>query len=94
MLTPDRPPNALIAASVTQPIGVLGAARALGIEAPTALSVVGFGDVEMSTCARVATVRRPLEESGRGATEIPINSTQSRHQIEVRSAERCPWSSS
>ena len=94
MLTLNRPSTALIAVSVTQPIGVMDVARTLGIDAPTALSIVGFGDVEMSTCARVANVRRPFEESGRRATEIPIDSTQSRHQIEVRSAERCPWNSS
>lgn len=73
MLTLERPPTAIFAASDTQAMGVLDAARDLGIGVPSDLSVIGFDDVEMSACAGLTTVRQPLEESGRRAAEILIN---------------------
>lgn len=73
MLTLDRRPTAIFAASDTQAMGVMDAARLLGIRIPGDLSVVGFDDVELSGCTGLTTVRQPLEESGRRAAEILID---------------------
>ena len=65
---PERP-TAVFAASDTQAIGVLEAARALGISVPGELSVIGFDDIEVASYVGLTTVRQPLVESGRrGAT--------------------------
>ncbi len=69
----DRP-TAVFAASDTQALGVLEAARAAGLDVPGDLSVVGFDDIEVSSYAGLTTVRQPLFESGRLATELLLES--------------------
>jgi DNA-binding LacI/PurR family transcriptional regulator len=69
LLSLSERPTAVFAASDTQAIGVLEAARALGIDVPGELSVIGFDDVEVAAYVGLTTVRQPLLESGRrGAT--------------------------
>jgi DNA-binding LacI/PurR family transcriptional regulator len=65
----DRP-TAVFAASDTQALGVLEAARAAGLSVPEDLSVVGFDDIEVSSYAGLTTVRQPLFESGRTAVAL------------------------
>ena len=60
---PD-PPSAIFAASDTQALGVLTAARAAGIGVPEQLSLVGFDDVEAASLLGLSTVRQPLEHTG------------------------------
>lgn len=60
---PD-PPTAVFAASDTQALGVLEAARTLGLEVPGGLSVVGFDDIEGAAYGGLTTVRQPLHQSG------------------------------
>jgi LacI family transcriptional regulator len=66
---PDRP-TAIFAASDIQALGVLEAARGLGIDVPGELSVVGFDDVEVARYVGLTTVAQPLEESGRRGAEM------------------------
>src|SRR3954469_21140999 len=66
---PERP-TAVFAASDTQALGVLEAARILNIRVPEELSVVGFDDIEMASHVGLTTVRQPLFESGRRGTEL------------------------
>jgi LacI family transcriptional regulator len=61
---PDRP-TAIFAASDLQALGVLEAARGLGLAVPGDLSVVGFDDIDVASYAGLTTVRQPLFESGR-----------------------------
>jgi len=64
---PD-PPTAVFAASDTQAIGVLEAARALGRRVPGDVAVIGFDDIEIAEPLGLTTVRQPLRQSGaRGA---------------------------
>jgi DNA-binding LacI/PurR family transcriptional regulator len=64
---PD-PPTAVFAASDTQAIGVLEAARALGHRVPDDVAVIGFDDIEVASLLDLTTVRQPLRQSGaRGA---------------------------
>ncbi len=73
LATPDHP-TAIFAASDTQALGVLEAARAAGLDVPGDLSVVGFDDVEVSSYAGLTTVRQPLFESGHRAAELLLES--------------------
>lgn len=64
------PPTAIYAASDTQAIGVLSAARQRGLAVPGDLAVVGFDDIEMAEFVGLTTVGQPLKESGRLAVEL------------------------
>jgi len=66
---PQRP-TAVFAASDAQALGVLEAARILGIRVPEELSVVGFDDVEVAAYTGLTTVRQPLYESGSHGAEL------------------------
>jgi len=66
---PERP-TAIFASSDTQALGVLEAARTLGIRVPQELSVVGFDDIEVASYVGLTTVRQPLAESGRRGAEL------------------------
>jgi DNA-binding LacI/PurR family transcriptional regulator len=69
---PERP-TAVFAASDTQAIGVLEAARALGIGVPGELSVIGFDDIEAAGYVGLTTVRQPLMESGRRGARLLLD---------------------
>ena len=77
---PERP-TAIFAASDTQAIGVLEAARALGIRVPAELSVVGFDDIEVAGYVELTTVRQPLFESGRRGAQLLLEAL-ARHPVE------------
>ncbi len=74
LLAADDRPTAVFAASDTQALGVLEAARGAELDVPRDLSVVGFDDIEVSSYAGLTTVRQPLFESGRRATEVLLDS--------------------
>jgi len=65
---PDRP-TAVFAHSDTCALGVLEAARDLGLDVPADLSVIGFDDVEAASLLHLTTIRQPLFESGRLGAE-------------------------
>jgi DNA-binding LacI/PurR family transcriptional regulator len=64
LLSLQKRPTAIVAASDTQAIGVLEAARDRGIAVPEELSVVGYDDIELAEYLDLTTVRQPLFESG------------------------------
>jgi len=66
---PERP-TAIFAASDTQALGALEAARAQGIRVPQELSIIGFDDIEVASYVGLTTVRQPLAESGRRGAEL------------------------
>lgn len=59
----DRP-TAIFAYSDAQAIGVLEAARDLGLQVPADLSVVGYDDIEAAGYLQLTTVRQSLFDSG------------------------------
>jgi len=65
-----EPPTAIFASSDTQAIGVLEAARDLGIDVPGELSVIGFDGIESTGYLGLTTVRQPLIESGQAAAAL------------------------
>jgi len=74
---PERP-TAVFAASDTQAIGVLEAARGLGIDVPGRLSVIGFDDIEVAGYVGLTTVRQPLLESGRRGAKLLLDALAGR----------------
>lgn len=64
----DRP-TAIFAASDEMAIGVLRAARDLGVSVPDQLSVVGIDDHELAEFFDLTTVAQPVREHGRVAAE-------------------------
>ena len=68
----DRPserPTAVFAAADVMAYGALRAAREAGLRSPRDLEVVGFDDVESSAYVGLTTLRQPMYEMGRLATE-------------------------
>lgn len=80
LLSRQKRPTAIFAASDLQAIGVLEAAKELGIAVPEQLSVMGFDDIEVSELLGLSTVQQPIQEMGEvGAAkllELIDNSTQ------------------
>lgn len=70
LLSLDEPPSAVFAASDTQAIGVMEAARERGLRVPEDLSVVGYGDLRDAEYLNLTTVHQPLFESGVEAVNL------------------------
>ncbi|MHB8089732.1 MAG: LacI family DNA-binding transcriptional regulator [Anaerolineaceae bacterium] len=68
-----NPPTALFAATDYQALGVLKAARQLGVKVPEQLAVIGFDDLDMADYEDLTTIRQHLDESGRIAIEILLS---------------------
>jgi DNA-binding LacI/PurR family transcriptional regulator len=64
LLTLPERPTAIFAASDTQAIGVLAAARELGLRVPQDLSVIGYDDIEVAEHLRLTTMRQPSFKIG------------------------------
>ena len=67
-------PTAIIASNDLMAIGVLRAAREVGVRVPEELSVVGFDDLPLAehTQLPLTTVHQPLREMGQRAAEMLI----------------------
>ena len=79
---PD-PPTAIFAYSDTQAIGVLEAARDLGLQVPADLSVIGYDDIEAAQHLQLTTVRQCLFDSGvKGAQLLLDIMDDSRHNLQ------------
>ncbi len=63
-------PTAIFAATDFQALGVIKAARGLGINIPESLAVIGFDDLDMAEYVDLTTIRQHLDESGRIAIEL------------------------
>jgi LacI family repressor for deo operon, udp, cdd, tsx, nupC, and nupG len=73
LLELKRPPTAVLAASDEMAIGVLHAARCLGIDVPGRVSVMGIDDHEMSFTHELTTVRQQAEEQGAQAARLLLD---------------------
>lgn len=72
---PERP-TAIFAASDTQAMGVLEAARNLGLRVPDDLSVIGYDDIEIAEYLGLTTVRQLLYESGQLGVELLLDALE------------------
>ena len=75
----DRP-TAIFAASDTQALGVVAAARELGLHVPDDVSVVGFDDIEAADYVGLTTVSQQLFESGRLGAEMLLAEIEHRSE--------------
>jgi len=68
-------PTAIFASNDEMAVGIVDAARAVGIDIPGDISVVGFDDNTIArTCRpRLTSVRQPLEEMGEAACKLLID---------------------
>ena len=71
LLTLPEPPTAIFAGNDEMAIGVMKAARDLGLDVPRDLSIVGFDDLPMASRVwpNLTTVRLPIRDMGRMAAE-------------------------
>ncbi len=76
MLTLPERPTAIFAASDVQAVGVLEAARELGLRVPRDLSVVGYDDVEIADILGLTTMRQMLFESGQRGVELLLETLE------------------
>ena len=76
LLALPEPPTAVLAASDEMAVGVLLAARELGVAVPGALSVVGIDDHEMAVTHDLTTVAQPVREQGVAAAELVVAALQ------------------
>lgn len=74
MLSLPQPPTAVVAGNDEIAVGVVAVARELGVEVPTALSVVGFDDTPQAawTSPPLTSVHQPLTGMGRMAVETVL----------------------
>jgi LacI family transcriptional regulator len=70
LLTLDKPPTAIFAASDMQALSVMKVARQLKRKIPDDLAIVGFDDIDVAEHVDLTTVRQHLDESGRLAAEM------------------------
>lgn len=70
LLSLPNPPSAIFAASDTQALGAMQAAREAGIRVPEDLSVIGYDDVEVAEYLNLTTMHQPLLDSGRLGIEL------------------------
>ena len=81
ILSGDDRPTAMFTASDTQALGVIAAARELGLHVPDDLSVIGYDDVEAADYVGLTTVRQQLFESGRRGAEILLGEIDARSEL-------------
>lgn len=70
--SPDMRPTALVCCNDQMAIGALRAARALFIDVPGELTIVGFGDIDLASLVepRLTTVRQPVEKIAETAMQM------------------------
>jgi DNA-binding LacI/PurR family transcriptional regulator len=83
LLTLPDPPTAIFSYSDTQAVGVLEAARELGMKIPDHLSVVGFDNIEAAEYLQITTVRQALYESGVRGCKLLLDLMEAPLQIPV-----------
>lgn len=86
---PQRP-TAIFAASDAQALGVLEAARILGLRVPDELSIVGFDDVDVAAHVGLTTVRQPLFDSGRRGAKLLLRMLAGEERQDTPRAEQLP----
>ena len=73
LIRAPEPPTAIFAATDFQALGVIKAARQLGVRVPEQLAVIGFDDLDMAEYLDLTTVCQHLDESGHLAIELLLS---------------------
>ncbi|WRH25802.1 substrate-binding domain-containing protein [Arthrobacter sp. JZ12] len=74
LLTSEAPPTAIFAGSDLQALGVLDAARQIGLRVPEELSIVGYDDLQLARWSSPAltTIHQPLIQMAEEATRMVL----------------------
>ena len=75
----DRP-TAIFTASDTQALGVIAAARELGLHVPDDLSVIGYDDIEAADYVGLTTIRQQLSSPGAVAPRCSLREIDDRSE--------------
>lgn len=70
MLNSSNPPTAIIAISDAQAVGIIDAAKELGVRVPQDLSVVGYDNLEFSDYMGMTTISQPLGVAAQIAADM------------------------
>jgi DNA-binding LacI/PurR family transcriptional regulator len=75
LLAANRPFTAVVAFNDISAIGTIRALNDFNLRVPADISVIGFDDIKAAayTMPRLTTIRQPLEEMGRTATQLLLN---------------------
>ncbi len=75
LLDIDDPPTAIFASNDVMAMGAMDAVRSRGLRVPEDISILGFDDIPQAAMVRPAltTVRQPLEQMGRLATQVLVD---------------------
>jgi LacI family transcriptional regulator len=75
LLALSDPPTAIFASNDVMAMGAMDAIRSRGLRVPQDVSILGFDDIPQAAMVRPAltTVRQPLEQMGRLATQMLID---------------------
>jgi LacI family transcriptional regulator len=76
LLELDEPPTAIFAASDTQAMGVIQAARDADLRIPEGLSVIGYDDLQAAEYMGLTTIRQLLFESGQRGVELLLETLE------------------
>ena len=78
MLSLADPPTAIFAGSDLQALGVLDAARSLGLSVPRDLSVVGYDDLQLAewTSPALTTIHQPLTRMAEEAARLVVSMSE------------------
>jgi LacI family transcriptional regulator len=102
LLDLPNPPTAIFASNDQMAMGVMDAVRSRGLRIPGDISIIGFDDIPQAALVRPAltTVRQPLEQMGRVATQVLLDMLKDRSkkiarielptQLVVRDSVACP----
>jgi LacI family transcriptional regulator len=86
LLAGEPRPTAIFAANDVIAFGALDAARRVGVRVPEELSIVGFDDIDMAGWEgfNLTTVRQPLAEMGRAASNLLLERIASDGELPPR----------
>lgn len=78
MLAGENPPTAIFAGSDLQALGVIDAARSLGLRVPRDLSIVGYDDLQLAEWSSPAltTVHQPLQMMAEEAARLVVRMSE------------------
>jgi len=68
---PDKP-EAFFAASDLQAVGVIKAAREMGLRVPEDIAVIGFDNIDLADYMGITTINQSLDQSGQMAVELLV----------------------
>ncbi len=89
LLDQSAPPTAIFAINDVVALGVLNAARGLGLTIPRDLSVIGIDDIFVSSLLQteLTTVRLPIAEVAKLAVSLLLRRIQAKQPVEVSAAQ-------